>query len=67
MVDSTARANVFFAPGLTHIVEEFSSILVGEDCTDIERLVEKMRWAASGAGSMGGIIWNAITGIEAAL
>lgn len=57
----------FFAPGLTRIIDEFSEILVGEDCTNIERLVEKMRWAASGAGSTGGIIWNAITGIEAAL
>ncbi len=57
----------FFAPGLTQIVEEFATILVGEEATNIERLVEKMRWAASGAGSTGGIIWNAISGIEAAL
>jgi L-alanine-DL-glutamate epimerase-like enolase superfamily enzyme len=57
----------FFAPGLPHIIAEFSDILVGEDFTAIERLVEKMRWAASGAGSTGGIIWNAISGIEAAL
>ncbi|MBV9452665.1 MAG: hypothetical protein JOZ19_00875, partial [Rubrobacter sp.] len=26
-----------------------------------------MRWAASGAGSMGGIVYNAISGIETAL
>lgn len=57
----------FFAPGLTHIITEFADVLVGEDFTAIERLVEKMRWAASGAGSLGGIIWNAISGIEAAL
>lgn len=57
----------FFAPGLPEIVREFASILVGEDFTAIERLVEKMRWAASGTGSTGGILWNAITGIEAAL
>ncbi len=57
----------FFAPGLPLIVEEFAAILVGEDPTNVERLVEKMRWAASGAGSLGGIVWNAITGIEAAL
>lgn len=57
----------FFAPGLTQIVDEFATILVGEEATNIERLVEKMRWAASGAGSTGGIIWNAISGIEAAL
>jgi L-alanine-DL-glutamate epimerase-like enolase superfamily enzyme len=57
----------FFAPGLPHIIEEFAPLLVGEDCTGVERLVEKMRWAASGAGSSAGIVWNAISGIEAAL
>ncbi len=57
----------FFAPGLTAIIEEFETILIGEDFRNIERLVEKMRWAATGAGSIGGIVWNAITGIEAAL
>ena len=57
----------FFAPGLPQIVEEFSDVLVGEDPLNVERLVEKMRWAASAAGSLGGIVWNAITGIEAAL
>lgn len=57
----------FFAPGLVHIIEELASILVGEDPRNVERLVEKMRWASSGAGSLSGIIWNAITGIEAAL
>jgi L-alanine-DL-glutamate epimerase-like enolase superfamily enzyme len=57
----------FFAPGLIQIIAEFAEILVGEDSNNIERLVEKMRWAASGAGSTGGIIWNAISGIEAAL
>jgi len=57
----------FFAPGLPQIIDEFESILIGEDPLNIEKLVEKMRWAASGTGSLGGIIWNAITGIEAAL
>jgi L-alanine-DL-glutamate epimerase-like enolase superfamily enzyme len=57
----------FFAPGLPGIIEEFSEMLAGEESNNIERLVERMRWAAAGAGSMGGIVWNAITGIEAAL
>jgi len=57
----------FFAPGLPQIINEFAQILIGEDFRDIEKLVERMRWSASGAGSTGGIIWNAITGIEAAL
>jgi gluconate/galactonate dehydratase len=57
----------FFAPGLPQMIEEFEAVLVGEDPRNIEKLVEKMRWAASGTGSIGGIVWNAITGIEAAL
>src|SRR5581483_10245742 len=57
----------FFAPGLCQIIEALSEILIGEDFNHIEKLVEKMRWAASGAGSQAGIVWNAISGIEAAL
>ena len=57
----------FFTPGAQQIVREFEGVLSGEDPLGIERLVEKMRWAASGTGSMGGIIWNVITGIETAL
>ena len=57
----------FFAPGLPEIVRELGTILEGEDCTAVEYLVERMRWAASGAGSLGGVVWNAISGIEAAL
>ena len=57
----------FFGPGLTSIIEEFNEVLVGEDFNNIDKLVEKMRWASSGAGSAGGLVWNAITGIESAL
>src|SRR4051795_4080477 len=45
----------FLAPGLPHIIDSFNEILVGEDFQHIEKLVEKMRWAASGTGSTGGI------------
>ena len=65
--DLHGTGECFFAPGLPQIVGEFSDVLVGEEAANVERLVEKMRWAASGAGSLGGIVWNAITGIEAAL
>lgn len=57
----------FLAPALHHLIQAFEPILVGEDFTQVERLVEKMRWAASGAGSTAGIVWNAISAIEAAL
>ena len=57
----------FCAPGLTGIIDDLAVLLLGEDPRNIDRLWSKMRWAASGAGSMGGIIYNAISGIEAAL
>jgi L-alanine-DL-glutamate epimerase-like enolase superfamily enzyme len=65
--DVYGTGECFTAPGLARIVEEFAPVIAGEDSNNVERLVEKMRWAASGTGSMGGIIWNAISGIEAAL
>lgn len=57
----------FCAPALHNIIQDFEAILVGEDFNNVEKLVEKMRWAASGAGSIGGIVWNAISAIEIAL
>src|SRR5206468_1998262 len=42
-------------------------LLLGEDPRNVDKLWSKMRWAASGAGSMGGIVYNAISGIETAL
>lgn len=57
----------YFAPGLTTIVAELGLLLVGEDPRDVRRLFRKMQMAASGAGSVAGIVYNAITGIETAL
>lgn len=57
----------FLAPGVRNIIHELSELLLGEDPRRFTYLVERMRWAASGAGSMGGILWNAISGIETAL
>src|SRR5271155_4246568 len=57
----------FFAPGLTSILRSLEPLLVGEDPRDIHRLFRKLQFATSGAGSVAGIIYNAISGIEAAL
>lgn len=57
----------FLAPGLTAIISDLAPLLIGEDPRNVDKLFAKMRWAASGAGSMGGIVYNAISGIEAAL
>ncbi|MDQ2944709.1 MAG: mandelate racemase/muconate lactonizing enzyme family protein, partial [Acidobacteriota bacterium] len=65
--DGYGTGECYFAPGLTAMICELGELLTGEDYRNIEHLVEKMRWAASGAGSLSGLIWNAITGVEAAL
>jgi gluconate/galactonate dehydratase len=57
----------FFAPGLTAILGSLEPLLIGEDPRDIHCLFRKLRLATSGAGSVAGIIFNAISGIEAAL
>ena len=57
----------FFAPGLTSILRSLEPLLLGEDPRDIHRLFRKLQLATSGAGSVAGIIYNAISGIEAAL
>jgi gluconate/galactonate dehydratase len=63
----TGLGEGFLAPGLTGIIRDLEPLLVGEDPRNVDKLWSKMRWAASGAGSMGGIVYNAISGIEAAL
>ncbi|MDQ3911325.1 MAG: mandelate racemase/muconate lactonizing enzyme family protein [Actinomycetota bacterium] len=63
----TGLGESFLAPGLTGIIRDLKPLLEGEDPRNVDKLWSKMRWAASGAGSMGGIVYNAISGIEAAL
>ena len=57
----------FFAPGLTTMIRSLEPVLRGEDPRDIHRLFRKLQLAVSGAGSVAGIVYNAISGIEAAL
>ncbi|MFD6175527.1 MULTISPECIES: mandelate racemase/muconate lactonizing enzyme family protein [unclassified Isoptericola] len=57
----------FFAPGLTRIVNHMAELAVGDDSRNVEAVLARLRAAASGAGSVGGIIHNALSGIDAAL
>lgn len=57
----------FFAPGLTTMLRELEPVIQGEDPRDVRRLFWKLQWASSGAGSVAGCAYNAISGIEAAL
>lgn len=57
----------FFAPGLTRMLHELAPVILGADPRDIRVLFRRLQWASSGAGSVAGTIYNAISGIEAAL
>jgi L-alanine-DL-glutamate epimerase-like enolase superfamily enzyme len=57
----------FFAPGLTSILRSLEPLLIDEDPRGIHRLYRKLQLATSGAGSVAGVVDNAISGIEGAL
>ena len=61
----TGIGEAFVGPGLTAIIREFSSILVGEDPTHIDRILRRMRGSTIYASP--GVIYHAIGGIECAL
>jgi L-alanine-DL-glutamate epimerase-like enolase superfamily enzyme len=65
--DISGLGECFFAPGLTSILRSLEAVIQGEDPRDIHRLFRKLQLAVSGAGSVAGIVYNAISGIEAAL
>ncbi|MBK7822248.1 MAG: mandelate racemase/muconate lactonizing enzyme family protein [Tessaracoccus sp.] len=57
----------FFAPGLTAIVAEMASLVAGDDARNPQAVIRRLQIAASGAGSVGGVVHNALSGIDAAL
>ncbi|MBI3912559.1 MAG: mandelate racemase/muconate lactonizing enzyme family protein [Armatimonadetes bacterium] len=57
----------FFAPGLTAMVRDLAGVILGQDPRHVDRLWRRLQRAASGAGSVSGIVYNAITGMETAL
>ena len=55
----------FFAPGLTTVIKQYSSLLLGEDPTSIERLIRRLR--VTSIYTLPGLAMHAIGGIETAL
>ena len=51
----------FFAPELEAVVNQFGRLLIGEDALEINRLLEKMRWASIPSG-FSGVNAHAISG-----
>src|SRR5437899_11671551 len=56
----------FFAPGLTSILRSLEPVILGGDPRDVHRLFRKLQLATSAAGSVAGIVYIAISGLEAA-
>ena len=57
----------YYGSGLEAIIRRLKPVLIGEDPHNIDWLFQKMIRATSGAGSMGGLAVNAVSGIELAL
>src|SRR5438093_13373294 len=61
----TGYGEAFLGPGLTAVIREFATVLVGEDPTSIDRILRRMRGTSVHASP--GLTWHAIDGIECAL
>ncbi|MEO8659717.1 MAG: mandelate racemase/muconate lactonizing enzyme family protein [Bryobacteraceae bacterium] len=61
----TGYGESFFGPGITAVIRDFRTLLVGEDPTSLDRLLRRMR--ASVAYCYPGLVVHAIYGIETAL
>jgi gluconate/galactonate dehydratase len=57
----------FFAPGLTAALRDMLPWLVGRDPRQVDRLARGLWRKGSGAGAVAGYLYNAVSGIEAAL
>jgi gluconate/galactonate dehydratase len=57
----------FFAPGLTAALRDMFPLLVGRDPREVDRLARHLWRKGSGAGAVAGYLYNAVSGIEAAL
>lgn len=57
----------FFAPGLTAALREIFPLLIGHDPRQVDRLARLLWRKGSGAGAVAGYLYNAVSGIEAAL
>ena len=57
----------FFAPGLTAALKEMFPLIMGKDPREVDRLARHLWRKGSGAGAVAGYLYNAVSGIEAAL
>ncbi len=63
----TGLGEAYWGAGVAELVHRAAPLLIGEDPTNVARLVYLMERALSGEGSQGGVTATAISGIEIAL
>jgi len=63
----TGLGEAYWGAGVAELVHRARPLLIGEDPTDIARLVFLMERSLAGEGSQGGVTCTAISGIEIAL
>lgn len=56
----------FPAPQLESVVREFSPLVVGEDAFDVQKIMDKLRWASVPSGTSG-VSYHAFSAIEIAI
>ena len=61
----TGYGEAFLGPGLTSVIDEFRTLLIGEEISSVEPIVRRLK--ASCVHASPGLTYHAILGIEAAL
>ncbi|MBV8071144.1 MAG: mandelate racemase/muconate lactonizing enzyme family protein, partial [Acidobacteriaceae bacterium] len=61
----TGYGEAFFGPGLTSVIKQYASLLIGEDPTSIDRLLRRLQ--VTSTYMLPGLAMHAIGGIETAL
>lgn len=65
--DAVGYGESLFAPGLTKMISDFKPLLIGREIDEIHPIGRTLQTAGLAAGPLGGIVTNAIAGIESAL
>ncbi len=65
--DLVGIGECFPGPGLTRVIRDLKDVIVGEDPRNVEKVWHRMYQAISGNSPIGGVGFNAISGIECAL
>jgi len=64
--DQTGIGEGFPAPQLENVVREYAPLVIGEDAFDVQKIMDKLRWASVPSGTSG-VSYHAFSAIEIAI